>query len=71
MKKLKILWNNRSTWRNAFDHWYILMFPERYYTKWVCQHRLIDVEEDAWWFYQALNNYDNLFDGDYFDCDDE
>ena len=47
------------------------MFPERYYTKWVCQHRLIDVEEDAWWFYQALNNYDNLFDGDYFDCDDE
>lgn len=31
-------------------------------TKWVCQNRLIDVEEDAWWFYQALNNYDNLFD---------
>ena len=71
MNKLKMLWNNRRTWRNAFDCWYVLMFPERYYTEWVCQHRLFDVEEDAWWFYQALNNYDNLFDGDYFDCDDE
>ena len=47
MKKLKIFWNNRSTWRNAFDSWYILIFPHLYYTKWVCENNLIDVEEDA------------------------
>ena len=62
MKKLKIFWNNRSTWRNAFDAWYILIFPHLYYTKWVCGNNLIDVEEDAWWFYRALNNYGNTFD---------
>jgi hypothetical protein len=62
---IKILWNNRSTWRNAFDYWYILMFPHLYYTKFVCENNLIDVEEDAWWFYEALNNFNNLFDEDY------
>jgi hypothetical protein len=40
------------------------MFPESYYTKWVCQNDLVDVKEDAWWFYQALNNFDNKLDFD-------
>ena len=64
MKKIKILWKNRNTWRHSFDAWYILMFPHLYYTQWVCENNLIDVKEDAWWFYEALNNYNNIFDDD-------
>lgn len=64
MIKLKMLWTSRHTWRYNFKYWYILMFPESYYTKWVCQNDLVDVKEDAWWFYEALNNFDNKLDFD-------
>jgi hypothetical protein len=66
MKNLKILWNNRSTWRNAFDYWYILMFPHLYYSsRGGLHYNEPDLRDDAWWFYEALNNFDNLFDEDY------
>jgi len=62
MNKLKLFWKSRKTWSYAFSEWKILMFPHLYYTKFVCQNNLVDTEEDAWWLYQALNNYDNQFD---------
>jgi hypothetical protein len=62
MNKLKILWNNRRTWRNAFDVWYVLMFPHLYYTKLVCENNLVPMEEDAWWFWEYLNNLDGVND---------
>jgi hypothetical protein len=62
MKKLKILWNNRNTWRRAFDAWYALMFPHLYYSKCPYEDNLIDIADDVWWFCEALNNYDHIFD---------
>jgi hypothetical protein len=62
MKKLKILWNNRNTWRRAFDAWYVLMFPHLYYAKFVCENNLISMEDDAWLFWEAINNHANYFD---------
>jgi len=62
MKKLKILWNNRDTWTYAFHTWYVLMFPHLYYTKWVCENNLVPMEDDAWWFWEAINNHANYFD---------
>lgn len=61
MSKLKILWKNRNTWVYAFDEWYVLMYPHIYYsTKWI--YDKIDEQDNAYWFFEALNNYDNVFD---------
>ena len=62
MKKLKMLWNNRDSWTYAFDCWYVLIFPHLYYTKFVCENNLVSMEDDAWWFWEALNNHANYFD---------
>ena len=58
MKKLKILWNNRHTWTYAFDSWYVLMFPHLYYYV----DNLDTMEDDAGWFWEAINNHANYFD---------
>ena len=55
MHKLKILWKNRNTWRYAFIEWKIVMFPHLYPKNW-------DEVDGSYWFYEALNNYDGIFD---------
>lgn len=61
MKKLKLFWKSRKTWSYAFIEWKILMYPHiRYGTRWVYDE--IDEQENAFWFYESLNNYNNFFD---------
>lgn len=55
MHKLKILWKNRNTWRYAFIEWKIVMFPHLYPKNW-------DEVDGSYWFFESLNNYNNVFD---------
>jgi len=61
MNKLQIFWKSRKTWVYAFDEWYVLMYPHIHQsTKWIYDE--IDEQDNAYWFFEALNNYDNVFD---------
>lgn len=62
MNKLKILWKNKRTWTSCFEFWYILMFPHLHYSKW--EYNEVDEEDDAWYFWTTLNNFDNYYDED-------
>jgi hypothetical protein len=38
------------------------MFPHLHYSKW--EYNEVDEEDDAWYFWTTLNNFDNYYDED-------
>ena len=62
MNKLQIFWKSRKTWTYAFYEWYLLMFPHTIKTEWGPLYTEIDEQDIAYWFFEALNNYGNVFD---------
>lgn len=59
--KLKQFWIRRYMWRWCFDWWFIVMYPHiKYGKRWV--YDKLDEEDNAYWFWEGLNNYDNVFD---------
>ena len=63
MNKLQIFWKSRNTWVYDFYNWYELMYPHiKYGRRWV--YDKLDEEADAYWFWEGLNNYDNVNDGE-------
>ena len=62
MNKLQIFWKSRKTWTYAFYEWYLLMFPHTIKTEWGPLYTEIDEQDIAYWFFESLNNYNNVFD---------
>jgi hypothetical protein len=53
--KLRTFWRSRKTWNYAFLEWQVVMFPHLHPAQW-------DEVDGSYWFWEALNNYDNFFD---------
>jgi hypothetical protein len=61
VNKLQIFWKSRKTWIYAFIEWRGLMYPHiKYGENWI--YNEIDEYHNAYWFWESLNNYNNIFD---------
>ena len=62
MNKLQIFWKSRNTWIHSYNEWYFLMFPHIIKNEWGPLYNEIEEKNNAYWFFESLNNYNNVFD---------